>query len=453
MPPPTVAFCTTCRGRAQHLEISLPRNLADNARYPNAKFIILDYNSDDHLIAYLQTHHAAELAAGRLVVYTYPEASIFRMAHAKNMAHRCGLLEGADILMNLDADNFTGPNFAEYVARQFEAEPNAFLFSKMMPGLLPRGISGRIAISSHAFLNSGGYNEKYETWGPDDKDFNARLTRLGYAAREIDPIYLADGVRHSDKMRFRAYPHVKNSTAYLGESGTVFEVDSDTTIANFGRFGEGIVYRNFDLFNQVFDPIVLGPLPTRVFGIGMHKTATTSLHTALKLLGVDSAHWKNAHWAKAIYEEMTALGRSETLERHYAVCDLPITLFYEELDRAYPNSKFILTTKNEQKWIQSVRDHWDRDYNKFRASWDKDPFTHRLHKIVYGQKGFDAELFAARFRRHNAEVLEYFRRRPLDLLVMDMDAGAGWAELCGFLRKPIPSTPYPRIDPVAKGNQ
>ena len=49
----------------------------------------------------------------------------------------------------------------------------------------------------------------------------------------------------------------------------------------------------------------------------------------------------------------------------------------------------------------------------------------------------------SRYRRHNAEVLAYFKDRPEDLLVMDMDAGAGWKELCGFFRKTIPSVPYP----------
>jgi len=46
-------------------------------------------------------------------------------------------------------------------------------------------------------------------------------------------------------------------------------------------------------------------------------------------------------------------------------------------------------------------------------------------------------------RRHNAEVIEYFRHRPQDLLVMDMSQGAGWYPLCGFLRTSIPATPYP----------
>ena len=50
-----------------------------------------------------------------------------------------------------------------------------------------------------------------------------------------------------------------------------------------------------------------------------------------------------------------------------------------------------------------------------------------------------------RYRRHNAEVLEYFKERPRDLLQMDMDNGGSWDPLCSFLDKPIPDVAYPRL--------
>ena len=34
---PMIVFCTTCKGRAQHLEQTLPQNLADNAHYEHCK--------------------------------------------------------------------------------------------------------------------------------------------------------------------------------------------------------------------------------------------------------------------------------------------------------------------------------------------------------------------------------------------------------------------------------
>jgi hypothetical protein len=455
MTNPVIVFCTTCKGRVQHIEETFLQNMRDNEDYRNCKFLVLDYDSTDHLADWLYVRLFREhRGAGKAVVYSFKQPGPFQMAHAKNMAHRLGILEGADILCNLDADNLTGPGFASYLAERFtDVKEESFLWARMIQGRLPKGISGRIAVTAKQFLNSGGYDERYSTWGPDDKDFQTRLRRMGYLAREIAPQFL-NAVLHNNRMRFKEYPEAQT---VMGEEQFHQQIyESDTTVVNFGHFGEGIVFRNFDFAR----PIVLGPLPTRIFGIGMHKTATTSLNAALKILGFDAAHWQDAHWAKAIWEEMTASGRSHTLERHYALSDLPITILYERLDKAYPGSKFILTMRSEEAWIRSVRNHWDHNRNPFRSTWSTDPFTHQVHKLVYGQKGFDAEIMLARYRRHNAEVREYFKDRPNDLLEMHMDGGdertpqgervryprppAGWPELCAFLNRPIPDRPYPR---------
>ena len=114
-----IVFCTTCKGRAQHVERTLPRNLSDNADYADFKILLLDYNSDDHLLEYVRAHHARDLASGRLVVYSYREPGPFRMSHAKNLAHRLAIEEGADVLVNMDADNWAAPGFATWIAEQF----------------------------------------------------------------------------------------------------------------------------------------------------------------------------------------------------------------------------------------------------------------------------------------------------------------------------------------------
>jgi len=181
-------------------------------------------------------------------------------------------------------------------------------------------------------------------------------------------------------------------------------------------------------------------MPTRIFGIGMHKTATTSLHHAFSILGMKSAHWKDAHWAKAIWNQMHSTGRSVVLEKNYAICDMPIPNLYRELDKAYPGSKFILTVRPELDWIESVRKHWDGNINPQKSAWNGDPFTHIIHKATYGQKGFNAELFLQKYREHNAGVKLYFERRPADLFVMEQNE---WPGLCGFLGMSIPKEPYP----------
>jgi hypothetical protein len=428
-----IVFCTTVKNRTQHLSQTLPANLADNKQ---GTFVVLDYNSQDNLQTYLRSSHASDIVSGRLVVYSMlpgPNGPVpFKMTHAKNMSHRCGILEGADILVNLDADNYTCSNFADYISDQIK--PNKYLWSRMIPGQFARGIAGRIVVTTNAFLKVGGYDEKCDTWWSDDKDFNARLGRIGQTGSEIPERYL-DAVSHNDKIRFKEYPHVKTQTiGYYNDLS-----DDDTTIVNFGKFGCGTVYRNFDFSN----PIHLDPLPTRIFGIGMHKTATTSLHAAFQILGYESAHWKSAHWAKAIWREMNVTGKSHTLERYYALCDLPITLLYKQLDLAYPGSKFVLTIrKDEFLWLDSVRRHWLRESNRFRSVWDEDPFTHIIHNKLYGRTDFDPLTFLLRYKRHNEEVIEYFKSRPNDLLVFD---SSGWNPLCSFFKKPIPDVPYPGV--------
>ncbi len=444
-----IVFCITCKNRTQHLEQTLPENIWDNRNFRDCKFVLLDYNSPDHMVDFLRGFEwQALIASGRLVVYRYTTSGPFRMAHAKNMAHRLGILEGGDILVNLDADNFTGPDFAAYVAEKFDlarqngAEP--LLWARwnqpgMEPGTrIPKGCCGRIAVSAQGFLKVGGYDEvKFDTWGPDDKDFHFRLRRLGYVPQTIDPRYLL-AVLHTDRMRFKEYPEAREkATDYSPE----WFNDCDNAISNFGKFGMGTVFRNRDPW-----PIELIAMPTRIFGIGMHKTATTSLHTAFRVLGFDSGHWKSVRWAKQIWMEMTETGKSRTLEKRYALSDLPFTLLYRELDIAYPGSKFILTTRDEESWVESVRRHFS-DANNFRDTWLKEEsFGEKIHKELYGITEFDAGIFLERFRRHNAEVKEYFKNRPGDLLIMDMSAGTktGWLELCGFLKQPLPDVPYPK---------
>jgi len=430
----TIGFCTTCKGRTQHISKTLPQNLVDN---PTAKFVVVDYNDKDGLADYLKAYHSGDIATGRLVVYQYRAASQFRMAHAKNMAHRLAMLEGADILVNVDADNFTGPGFAEYVSEQFNGagSGNMFLWSRMVKegeGRLPRGISGRMAVTRDDFILTGGYDERYEAYSPDDKDFKARLLRLGLDGREIDPIFLK-AILHTDRMRYKEYPDAE-------VTAEDFVIQHKYTVVNSGNVGCGRVYRNFG-----DEPVIVTPFPTRIFGIGMHKTATTSLHHAFKQLGLKSGHWQNAHWAKAIWREMNQIGRSPTLEKFYCLCDLPIPMLFMQLDRAYPGSKFILTIRNEAKWLASVRNHFDPDCNQYRSQWDHDPFSNRVHQLLYGRTDFEPRVFMERYRRHNAEVQYYFRNRPQDLLVMDMDKGHGWAELCEFLNVPVPKQPYPKI--------
>jgi Sulfotransferase domain/N-terminal domain of galactosyltransferase len=429
-----IAFCTTCKNRTGHLRRTLPQNLADN---PKSKFIVLDYNSEDDLLDWLKEGMSQPIESGRLVVYSYRDHPRFRMAHSKNLAHRLGILEGADILLNLDADNFAGPRFEDFATKSFASNPHSFLWSHMIKGELTRGISGRIAVSASTFHKVGGYDEvKFAQWGPDDRDLNLRVQMAGYEAVEIPRMFL-NSIPHNAKMRFKEWPELQSKEPHYFH---MEKADIETTVVNGGKIGLGRVFRNFD----ESDVVEIKPLPTRIFGIGLHKTATTSLHHALGILGYDSWHWPNAHSAKAIWTQMSENGYSRTLERYHALCDLPIPLLYKELDTSYPGSKFILTVRDVDSWLEAVRRHYSYETNQFRGAWDTDPFTHRVHKLLYRTSKFHAGRMRNEFERHNAEVRAYFAARPDDLHVMDAGAGDPWGGLCKFLGVPRPTVPYPK---------
>jgi len=440
---PKIVFCTTCKGRLQYLEKTLPANIKSNKDYPNCQFVILAYG-DKSVRDYLLESHKDLIASGRVVGYGHRADAAFHMAHAKNLAARCGILEKADILVTLDADNFTGEGFARWIAEQFKAYtpdnrfvccPNFKHIHSMPhgPERPARGYAGRLAIRAQDFIKAGGYDEIYDTWRGEDMDMLYRLQRMGYKLDFFDNKFL-DAIRHNSAIRFKEYPDAKQY-----ETDQYLEVIAarTQTVVNFGKFGVGEVFRNFAR------GIHLHRVPTRIFGIGLHRTATTSLHKAFEILGYDSFHFRSGNEARMIWEEMNIWGRSTTLERWYALSDLPIPLLYKKLDVAYPGSKFILTVRKEHKWLESVKRLWSPECNPLRYTWDQFPISHRLHKALYGRQDFDPKVFLSKYKQHNAEVIEYFKNRPHDLLIMDMDADDGWPRLCRFLDAPVPNSPYP----------
>lgn len=173
----------------------------------------------------------------------------------------------------------------------------------------------------------------------------------------------------------------------------------------------------------------------KIFGIGLQKTGTTSLGIALAQLG-----YRHRTFSQAM---MLCVGEG-LLEPAFAFVDLfdsfddlPWPLIYRELDARYPGSRFILTTRRDsQSWIRSMRRHALR----------MGPKEHR--RLAYGHSmpfGHEAE-YITRYEHHNREVRDYFRDRPGDLLEVCWETGAGWAELCAFLGKPIPALPFPHVN-------
>lgn len=172
----------------------------------------------------------------------------------------------------------------------------------------------------------------------------------------------------------------------------------------------------------------------KVFCIGKAKTGTTSLEKTFKLLGYVVGDQRPAekllrHYIQRDFRPIIRHCRTAQVFQ-----DNPFGLSetYKHLDRAFPNSKFIL----------SVRDSADQWYNSLVNSHAKKfgngsvPTADQLKSANYVWKGwvweslqeqfgveesdpYNKEKLIAAYNRHNEEVVEYFRNRN-NLMVLNL---------------------------------
>jgi hypothetical protein len=168
----------------------------------------------------------------------------------------------------------------------------------------------------------------------------------------------------------------------------------------------------------------------KIFGIGFHKTGTTSLIRALKILGYNCKGTfgvSDPDIGRNVYQRAF-----NQVDKYDAFVGHPWTVIFKELDEKYPGSKFILTLRPTDKWIASVTRHFGMETTYMR-SW------------VYGAgcpEG-NEQIYISRYEKHCQDVIEYFKCRPDDLLVLRLTEGDGWDRLCLFLGKSVPDTDFP----------
>ncbi len=171
----------------------------------------------------------------------------------------------------------------------------------------------------------------------------------------------------------------------------------------------------------------------KVFGIGLMKTGTLSLHEALRSLGYKGLHNGNLETMNSVQQ---AIDEGKPMLTYLdpsleAFTDIfGVTYFYFLADAQYPGSRFILTVRDLEDWLDSRRRHVEKDQQVKGADHE-------------GVMKVDLDGWRTECLRHEAVVRAYFANRPSDLLVLDITAGQGWEPLCEFLGRPVPDAPFP----------
>lgn len=172
--------------------------------------------------------------------------------------------------------------------------------------------------------------------------------------------------------------------------------------------------------------------------IGLSRTGTKSLDSALASLGYDTAHWTNPI-------TKNILGKQDYF-LFEAFSDITVSADVSWLLENIRCAKFILTERGLLTWERSIRRHYSdvagvsepgQLYSKGASR-----FSGRAaaaEAAVYG--GFSCWVDA--YSEHIGVVDQIFSKDPERFLRMNVVAGDSWEKLCGFLDKPCPRKPFP----------
>ncbi len=176
-----------------------------------------------------------------------------------------------------------------------------------------------------------------------------------------------------------------------------------------------------------------------IFGIGLSKTGTHTLNECLNILGYKSIHFPDPAL-------MTARAFDQALQGYNAATDISVAAYFDVLDRKYPGSKFVLTKRALEPWLDSVEDHRQRRAHELT---NRDCPKAVVREKIYGTRGFDRKTFARAYDTHLARVRAYFSQRTDDLLELSLCGSTDWQPLCDFLDAPVPAAPIPWLNRTA----
>ena len=162
----------------------------------------------------------------------------------------------------------------------------------------------------------------------------------------------------------------------------------------------------------------------KVFIIGPNKCGTSSLHHLFKKSGMKSVHHNyrkgrfiaqkiitNASLKRPLLhqiEEFDAYGDMNFANNRMAI---EANIFFKELDKQYPGSKFILNTRPVENWILSRSKHKSR-FGSYLGRY-KEIFETEDDGVVF-------EAWQSWFQDQFTDITNYFRDRD-NFLIFDIE--------------------------------
>jgi Sulfotransferase domain len=203
----------------------------------------------------------------------------------------------------------------------------------------------------------------------------------------------------------------------------------------------------------------------KLIGAGLPRTGTLSQKVGLEMLGFGPCyHMVNvlADLDQAELWQQALDGNPDwdgIFDGFQSCVDWPGTFFYKELADHYPDAKVLLSVRDPNGWVKSMRDTiWGifygdmliRDLSEARER--VDPKWHVYSDMMRGMweksgliaagTNTSAEDMMAGMERYNQQVQEVI---PADRLLV-WSVSDGWDALCEFLEVPVPEADFPHLN-------
>ena len=164
-------------------------------------------------------------------------------------------------------------------------------------------------------------------------------------------------------------------------------------------------------------------LSNKIFIIGLPRTGTTSVCAAMLNLGFRVAH--------TAYTD-------RCFDQAQVIADTPIFCDYQQLDKTYPNAKFIYLDRELHKWLPSIEQLLARMHiNLIREDGGFNPIIKRCYLKIFSRYIFandkNLELLSQCYQQHNEQVNNYFQQRTTDFLSIDISKHDSYDKLLTFL--------------------
>jgi hypothetical protein len=187
----------------------------------------------------------------------------------------------------------------------------------------------------------------------------------------------------------------------------------------------------------------------KIVGAGLGRTGTLSLKRALEQLGFGPCYHmedvlavpqRMRSWTEA--SQMAAPDWDAMFEGYQACVDWPAATYWRELAAYYPDAKVILSTRDPDRWFESVQ----RTIFSERMREQMPPaMTEMAERTIYPMfhdSIHDRAICIDTYQQHLRSVIDHVP--PSRLLLFEV--AEGWDPLCRFLERDAPELPFPHAN-------